>query len=132
MTDLIAKNLTLFSWSIMAIFIYLFIKGLREPTDDAKLIQYRATLRDWYGPEKEGVLETWAPLKSTPKGEYFLFHFIIVIDRKTQKKKAAALINASDIERLKQGLKLRIKYQGLLTKKIAIADIVFDESFQET
>ncbi|AGN83784.1 hypothetical protein [Enterobacter sp. R4-368] len=132
MTDLIAKNLTLFSWYILAIFIYLFIKGLREPTGDAKLIQYRATLRDWYGPEKEGVLETWAPLKSTPKGEYFLFHFIIVIDRKTQKKKAAALINASDIERLKPGLKLRIKYQGLLTKKIAVADIVFDESFQET
>lgn len=132
MTDLIAKKLTLFSWSIMAIFIYLFIKGLREPTDDAKLIQYRATLRDWYGSEKEGVLETWAPLKSTPKGEYFLFHFIIVIDRKTQKKKAAALINASDIERLKSGLKLLIKYQGLLTKKIAVADIVFDESFQET
>ncbi|WP_436874800.1 hypothetical protein [Kosakonia sacchari] len=132
MTDLIAKNLTLFSWSIMAIFIYLFIKGLREPTDDAKLIQYRATLRDWYGPEKEGVLEIWASLKSTPKGDYFLFHFIIVIDRKTQKKKAAALINASDIERLKSGLKLRIKYQGLLTKKIAVADIVFDESFQET
>lgn len=132
MTDLIAKKLTLFSWSIMAIFIYLFIKGLREPTDDAKLIQYRATLRDWYGPEKEGVLEIWASLKSTPKGEYFLFHFIIVIDRKTQKKKAAALINASDIERLKSGLKLRIKYQGLLTKKIAVADIVFDESFQET
>lgn len=132
MTDLIAKNLTLFSWSIMAIFIYLFIKGLREPTGDAKLIQYLATLRDWYGPEKEGVLETWAPLKSTPKGEYFLFHFIIVIDRKRQKKKAAALINASDIERLKPGLKLRIKYQGLLTKKIAVADIVFDESFQET
>lgn len=132
MTDLIAKNLTLFSWSILAIFIYLFIKGLREPTGDAKLIQYRATLRDWYGPEKEGVLETWAPLKSTPKGEYFLFHFIIVIDRKTQKKKAATLINASDIERLKPGLKLRIKYQGLLTKKIAVDDIVFDESFQET
>ncbi|MCL6745329.1 hypothetical protein [Kosakonia sp. R1.Fl] len=132
MTDLIAKNLTLFSWSILAVFIYLFIKGLREPTGDAKLIQYRATLRDWYGPEKEGVLETWAPLKSTPKGEYFLFHFIIVIDRQTQKKKAAALINASDIERLKPGLKLRIKYQGLLTKKIAVADIVFDESFQET
>lgn len=132
MTDLIAKNLTLFSWSIMAIFIYLFIKGLREPTGDAKLIQYLATLRDWYGLEKEGVLETWAPLKSTPKGEYFLFHFIIVIDRKRQKKKAAALINASDIERLKPGLKLRIKYQGLLTKKIAVADIVFDESFQET
>lgn len=131
MTDLIAKKLTLFSWSIMAIFIYLFIKGLREPTGDAKLIQYLATLRDWYGPEKEGVLETWAPLKSTPKGEYFLFHFIIVIVRQTQKKKAAALINASDIERLKPGLKLRIKYQGLLTKKIAVADIVFDESFQE-
>lgn len=132
MTDLIAKKLTLFSWSILAIFIYLFIKGLREPTGDAKLIQYRATLRDWYGPEKEDVLEIWAPLKSTPKCEYFLFHFIIVIDRKTQKKKAAALINASDIERLKSGLKLLIKYQGLLTKKIAVADIVFDESFQET
>lgn len=132
MTDLIAKKLKLFSWSILAIFIYLFIKGLREPIGDAKLIQYRATLRDWYGLEKEGVLEIWVPLKSTPKGEYFLFHFIIVIDRKTQKKKAAALINASDIERLKSGLKLRIKYQGLLTKKIAVADIVFDESFQET
>ncbi|MDN2486488.1 hypothetical protein MML63_12715 [Kosakonia sacchari] len=132
MTDLIAKNLTLFSWSILAIFIYLFIKGLREPTGDAKLIQDRATLRHWYGPEKEGVLETWEPLKSTRKGEYFLFHFIIVIDRKAQKKKAAAFINANDIARLKPGLKLRIKYQGLLTKKIAVADIIFDESSQET
>ncbi|WBU51260.1 hypothetical protein PF050_10215 [Kosakonia pseudosacchari] len=132
MTDLIAKNLTLFSWSILAIFIYLFIKGLREPTGDAKLIQDRATLRDWYGPEKEGGLETWEPLKSTRKGEYFLFHFIIVIDRKAQKKKAAAFINANDTARLKPGLKLRIKYQGLLTKKIAVADIIFDESSQET
>lgn len=132
MTDLIAKNLTLFSWSILAIFIYLFIKGLREPTGDAKLIQDRATLRHWYGPEKEGVLEAWEPLKSTRKGEYFLFHFIIVIDRKAQKKKAAAFINANDIARLKPGLKLRIKYQGLLTKKIAVADIIFDESSQET
>ncbi|QOV62204.1 hypothetical protein [Kosakonia pseudosacchari] len=132
MTDLIAKNLTLFTWSILAIFIYLLTKGLREPTGDAKLIQDRATLRDWYGPEKEGVLETWEPLKSTREGEYFLFHFIIVIDRKAQKKKAAAFINANDIARLKPGLKLRIKYQGLLTKKIAVADIIFDESSQET
>ncbi|NUL36279.1 hypothetical protein [Kosakonia sacchari] len=132
MMELMAKYSTLFSWCVLALFLYLTVKGLREPTGNAKLIKDCATQRGWYGPEKEGVLETWEPLKSTRKGEYFLFHFIIVIDRKAQKKKAAAFINANDIARLKPGLKLRIKYQGLLTKKIAVADIIFDESSQET
>ncbi|MEQ4451883.1 hypothetical protein ACFX4S_09375 [Kosakonia sp. YIM B13605] len=132
MMELIAKYSTLFSWCVLALFLYLTVKGLREPTGNAKLIKDCATQCDWYGPEKEAVLESWSPLKTTRKGEYFIFHFTIVIDRQTQHKKAAALVKTKEIDRLKQGLKLRVKYQGLAAKRIAVAGMIFDEVINQS
>lgn len=121
------EHSTVIGIGIVLLIVFVNLKGLKQPKNDYRLIKFCATQNSWAGNLQEAELLSWKQTKSTHKYDYYIFSISLDINGSHKKVEAAAVVKVSEVPRLKKGLKVIVKYQGVNPNKIAVVDTVYND-----
>ncbi|WP_203067048.1 hypothetical protein [Serratia sp. Tan611] len=100
------------------------LRGLKGQGDDLIKIKYWLSKERWKGEIKEALLVSWRQTNATNNFDYyFVFVFEISVGGKNKQYSAAAVVRVSEVSKLKAGLPIIIKYDGVPPEKIAVMSV---------
>ncbi|MGW1444226.1 hypothetical protein ACWA06_15935 [Serratia rhizosphaerae] len=117
----------IFAWSVIFTLVFISIRGLRGQKDDIKEIKNWIGRDLWKGSISTGRLISWKQLQATHNIDYF-YSFTVEseLDGSLKQYSAAGVVKASEAGKLRKGLVVTIKHQGVPPKKMAVIGIDFD------
>ena len=125
--NFISEHPFIFAWSVILVLVFISVKGLKGQKDDIKEIKNWSSRDLWKGELTTASLLSWKQTKATHNFDYFyILTFKANIFDRAQTYSAAGVVKASEISKLKSGLKLTVKYKGKPPTKMAVVDIDFD------
>ncbi|WP_242430070.1 hypothetical protein [Kluyvera intermedia] len=121
MMTVLSEHSNLIALSVMLVFIFVCLRGLKGQKTDVMEIKYWLSRDKWQGEVTTATLREW---KQTSTMHNFNHFFIVTFDAnlegRVKQYKAAAALKVSEIPHLKKGMPIMIKYQGVPPKKIAV------------
>ncbi|WBF45532.1 hypothetical protein [Serratia rubidaea] len=124
---LISEHPFIFAWSVIFILVFISIRGLRGQKDNIKEIKNWIGRDLWKGSVTTARLISWQQLQATHNIDYF-YSFTVEseLDGSLKQYSAAGVVKASEVGKLREGLVVIIKHQGVPPKKIAVIGVDFD------
>ncbi|CAE1151612.1 hypothetical protein ACWA06_15925 [Serratia rhizosphaerae] len=114
-------------WIVAIIIVFVSFKGIKVNKEGQEEIKNWSSQNLWNGDVASAKLVSWKQLQAKHNIDYFYsFTFECDLDGGTKKYNAAAVVKVSEASKLKKGLNLTIKYQGVPPKKIAVIGIDFE------
>lgn len=106
--------------------IVVSLKGIKGQKEDSLEVKYWLSRNSWQGELETGTLQSWRQTSIVNNYDhYYLLAFEADIGGSQGIYKAATVLNASEVSKLRKGLSLTFKYQGVPPKKIAVIDVSF-------
>ncbi|MDK1706476.1 Uncharacterised protein [Serratia rubidaea] len=100
------------------------LRGLKGQGDDLTKIKHWLSKDRWKGEIKEALLVSWRQTNATNNLDYyFVFTFEMNIDGENKQYSAASVVRVSEVPKLKPGLPIIIKYDGVPPEKIAVMSV---------
>ncbi|HBY9523154.1 TPA: hypothetical protein MJA18_000618 [Klebsiella aerogenes] len=115
--------------SVAFSFFLLFgsLRNLKGQGGDLTEIKNWLSRERWPGEIKNASLVSWRQTNATNNFDYyFVFTFEANIEGTTKQYNAAAVVRASEIPKLKPGLQLTIKHEGVPPKRMAVMDVDYE------
>ncbi|MDU9353321.1 hypothetical protein PGS10_01550 [Klebsiella sp. 141153] len=101
--------------------------GLKGQGGDLTELKNWLSRERWPGEIKNVSLVSWRRTNATNNFDYyFAFTFYTNIEGTTKQYNAAAVVRASEIPKLKPGLQLTIKHEGVPPKRMAVIDVNYE------
>ncbi|PWD56593.1 hypothetical protein [Pectobacterium parmentieri] len=102
-------------------------KGLKGQKEDSIQIQQWLTRESWKGEVAQGKLKTWKQTTTTNNyNHYYILTFESSFSGMPENYSAAIVLNTSEVIKLKKGVPLKIKHQGIPPENIAVLSVEFD------
>jgi hypothetical protein len=112
---------------VAVLVIVVSFKGVKVNQNDRSEIKNWTSQSLWKGNITSAKLISWKQLQATHNIDYFYsFTFESDIEGSPKQYSAAGVVKVSEAGGVKKGLDLKIKYQGIPPKKIAVVGIDFD------
>ena len=110
--------------AVTVLIIFVSLRGLKGQKEDFQEIRDWLTKEKWQGELTTGSLKSWKQTSTTNNFDYyFIMTFEATIDGKINEHKAAAVVKASDIPKLKKGMPILVKYQNKAAGKMAVVEL---------
>lgn len=123
---MIPDNLSLLAIGVTVLLIVVSLKGIKGQKEDSLEVKYWLSRNSWQGELETGTLQSWRQTSIVNNYDhYYLLAFEADIGGSQGIYKAATVLNASEVSKLRKGLSLTFKYQGVPPKKIAVIDFSF-------
>lgn len=125
--NIISEYLDLVLLVVAILIVFVSFKGVKINRDDKHEIKNWTSQSLWKGNITSAKLISWKQLQATHNIDYFYsFTFESDIEGSPKQYSAAGVVKVSEAGGLKKGLNLKIKYQDIPPKKIAVVGIDFD------
>ncbi|HGM6861995.1 TPA: hypothetical protein ACKQDZ_003352 [Serratia rubidaea] len=112
---------------IVLLIVFVSFKGVKVNKEGREEIKNWSSQNLWNGDVASAKLVSWKQLQAKHNIDYFYsFTFECDLDGSSKAYNAAAVVKVSEASKLKKGLNLTIKYQGIPPRKIAVIDVDFE------
>lgn len=112
---------------IVLLYVYFSFKGIKINKNESREIKDWSSRDLWKGSVSTARLISWQQLQATHNIDYFYsFTFESELDGSLKQYSAAGVVKASEVGKLREGLVVIIKHQGVPPKKIAVIGVDFD------
>ncbi|BFO12670.1 hypothetical protein GGER_51800 [Serratia rubidaea] len=124
----ISEHPFIFAWSVIFILVFISIRGLRGQKDDIKEIKNWIGRDLWKGSVTTARLISWKQLQATHNIDYF-YSFTVEseLDGSLKQYSAAGVVKASEVGKLRKGLVVTIKHQGVPLRKSLLLALILTE-----
>ncbi|WP_318531759.1 hypothetical protein [Serratia rubidaea] len=112
---------------IVLLYVYVSFKGIKINKNESSEIKDWSSRDLWKGSVTTARLISWQQLQATHNIDYF-YSFTVEseLDGSLKQYSAAGVVKASEVGKLRKGLVVIIKHQGVPPKKIAVIGVDFD------
>lgn len=112
---------------IVLLYVYFSFKGIKINKKESSEIKDWSSRDLWKGSVTTARLISWKQLQATHNIDYF-YSFTVEseLDGSLKRYSAAGVVKASEAGKLRKGLVVTIKHQGVPPKKMAVIGIDFD------
>ncbi|MDC6108671.1 hypothetical protein [Serratia rubidaea] len=112
---------------IVLLYVYFSFKGIKINKNESSEIKEWSSRDLWKGSVTTARLISWQQLQATHNIDYF-YSFTVEseLDGSLKQYSAAGVVKASEVGKLRKGLVVIIKHQGVPPKKIAVIGVDFD------
>lgn len=112
---------------IVLLYVYVSFKGIKINKNESSEIKDWSSRDLWKGSVTTARLISWQQLQATHNIDYF-YSFTVEseLDGSLKQYSAAGVVKASEVGKLRKGLVVTIKHQGVPPKKIAVIGVDFD------
>ncbi|WP_332108035.1 hypothetical protein [Serratia rubidaea] len=112
---------------IVLLYVYFSFKGIKINKNESREIKDWSSRNLWKGSISTARLISWKQLQATHNIDYF-YSFTVESELGGSLKQysAAGVVKASEVGKLRKGLVVTIKRQGIPPKKIAVIGVDFD------
>ncbi|MEB6338034.1 hypothetical protein [Serratia rhizosphaerae] len=112
---------------IVLLHVYFSFKGIKINKNESSEIKDWSSRDLWKGSVTTARLISWKQLQATHNIDYF-YSFTVEseLDGSLKQYSAAGVVKASEAGKLRKGLVVTIKHQGVPPKKMAVIGIDFD------
>ncbi|WP_234008604.1 hypothetical protein [Serratia sp. MYb239] len=112
---------------IVLLYVYFSFKGIKINKKESSEIKDWSSRDLWKGSVTTARLISWKQLQATHNIDYF-YSFTVEseLDGSLKQYSAAGVVKASEAGKLRKGLVVTIKHQGVPPKKMAVIGIDFD------
>lgn len=112
---------------IVLLYVYFSFKGIKINKNESSEIKDWSSRDLWKGSVTTARLISWQQLQATHNIDYF-YSFTVEseLDGSLKQYSAAGVVKASEVGKLREGLVVTIKHQGVPPKKIAVIGVDFD------
>lgn len=112
---------------IVLLYVYVSFKGIKINKNESSEIKDWSSRDLWKGSVSTARLISWKQLQATHNIDYF-YSFTVEseLDGSLKQYSAAGVVKASEVGKLRKGLVVTIKHQGVPPKKIAVIGVDFD------
>ncbi|MDC6116804.1 hypothetical protein [Serratia rubidaea] len=112
---------------IVLLYVYFSFKGIKINKNESREIKDWSSRNLWKGSISTARLISWKQLQATHNIDYF-YSFTVESELGGSLKQysAAGVVKASEVGKLRKGLVVTIKHQGIPPKKIAVIGVDFD------
>lgn len=112
---------------IVLLYVYFSFKGIKINKNESSEIKDWSSRDLWKGSVTTARLISWQQLQATHNIDYF-YSFTVEseLDGSLKQYSAAGVVKASEVGKLRKGLVVIIKHQGVPPKKIAVIGVDFD------
>ena len=112
---------------MILLIVVVSFKGIKVNKEGQEEIKNWSSQNLWNGDVASAKLVSWKQLQAKHNIDYFYsFTFECDLDGSSKSYNAAAVVKVSEASKLKKGLNLTIKYQGVPPRKIAVIGIDFE------
>lgn len=125
--NFIQEFIDIFLVGVVLIIIFCSFRGIKVNKDESREIKDWSSRDLWKGSVSTARLISWKQLQATHNIDYF-YSFTVEseLDGNLKQYSAAGVVKASEAGKLRKGLVVTIKHQGVPPKKIAVVGVDFD------
>lgn len=125
--NFIQECIDIFLVGVVLIIIFCSFRGIKVNKDESREIKDWSSRDLWKGSISTARLISWKQLQATHNIDYF-YSFTVEseLDGSLKQYSAAGVVKASEVGKLRKGLVVIIKHQGVPPKKIAVIGVDFD------